>query len=410
MGETGTGKTTVCQLLALLRSQHLHILNCNQHTETSDFLGGFRPARGREAAAAAFLAACRRVAGSGLFAAVGAAAPDVQVGRRGVLRILGTLGALGGGCGCGSGCGRGARLKVQVGAVRERCRLVPQVPGDAEGVAAPDVGPLAKALRGAAAAALAAADAAGAHAAADVADMVRAGPTAACCMPGCCARSTSAGPAALPQASAQLLPTPPPASAAGGPAARRRGRGGGGGRGCARSLCLARRPAGHCHAVWRHAAGGRDQPGRGGGWWGVGVWCGCGVLWCVVCGVVWGACVGGWCVVWGRCGGGVCGRGGVIAALLLPEGVRRAWLAWPSSAPTAPLAAPRQAQQLTCPRACPRPCPPLPQDAVLERLNSVLEPSRTLTLAERGGEGAEVVRAADGFRCGRRSGPARAPG
>ncbi len=45
VGETGTGKTTVCQLLALMRGQRLHILNCNQHTETSDFLGGFRPTR-----------------------------------------------------------------------------------------------------------------------------------------------------------------------------------------------------------------------------------------------------------------------------------------------------------------------------------------------------------------------------
>lgn len=45
VGETGTGKTTVCQLLALMRGQRLHIINCNQHTETSDFLGGFRPTR-----------------------------------------------------------------------------------------------------------------------------------------------------------------------------------------------------------------------------------------------------------------------------------------------------------------------------------------------------------------------------
>jgi midasin len=35
----------VCQLLALMRGQRLHIINCNQHTETSDFLGGFRPTR-----------------------------------------------------------------------------------------------------------------------------------------------------------------------------------------------------------------------------------------------------------------------------------------------------------------------------------------------------------------------------
>ena len=45
VGETGTGKTTVCQMAALMRGQRLHILNCNQHTEASDFLGGFRPAR-----------------------------------------------------------------------------------------------------------------------------------------------------------------------------------------------------------------------------------------------------------------------------------------------------------------------------------------------------------------------------
>jgi midasin len=35
----------VCQLLALLRGQKLRILNCHQHTETGDFLGGFRPTR-----------------------------------------------------------------------------------------------------------------------------------------------------------------------------------------------------------------------------------------------------------------------------------------------------------------------------------------------------------------------------
>lgn len=45
VGETGTGKTTVCQLAAALRGQRLHIINCNQHTEASDFLGGFRPTR-----------------------------------------------------------------------------------------------------------------------------------------------------------------------------------------------------------------------------------------------------------------------------------------------------------------------------------------------------------------------------
>jgi midasin len=48
VGETGCGKTSVCQLLALLRGQRLRILNCHQHTETSDFIGGFRPTRTSE--------------------------------------------------------------------------------------------------------------------------------------------------------------------------------------------------------------------------------------------------------------------------------------------------------------------------------------------------------------------------
>lgn len=48
VGETGCGKTSVCQLLALLRGQRLRILNCHQHTETSDFVGGFRPTRTSE--------------------------------------------------------------------------------------------------------------------------------------------------------------------------------------------------------------------------------------------------------------------------------------------------------------------------------------------------------------------------
>ena len=47
VGDTGTGKTTVCQLYAAAIGQTLHIINCHQHTETADFLGGLRPARGR---------------------------------------------------------------------------------------------------------------------------------------------------------------------------------------------------------------------------------------------------------------------------------------------------------------------------------------------------------------------------
>ncbi|KAL1318551.1 hypothetical protein AAHE18_15G213600 [Arachis hypogaea] len=47
VGETGGGKTTVCQLLSAYLQLKLHILNCHKHTETSDFIGGFRPLRER---------------------------------------------------------------------------------------------------------------------------------------------------------------------------------------------------------------------------------------------------------------------------------------------------------------------------------------------------------------------------
>lgn len=48
IGDTGIGKTTACQLLAQSRGQRLHILNCNQNTETSDFVGGYRPNKSKE--------------------------------------------------------------------------------------------------------------------------------------------------------------------------------------------------------------------------------------------------------------------------------------------------------------------------------------------------------------------------
>ncbi|KPA75401.1 putative mitochondrial hypothetical protein [Leptomonas pyrrhocoris] len=44
VGETGSSKTTVCQLWAALLDIPLHILNCHQHTEAADFLGSLRPA------------------------------------------------------------------------------------------------------------------------------------------------------------------------------------------------------------------------------------------------------------------------------------------------------------------------------------------------------------------------------
>ncbi|KAJ4439015.1 hypothetical protein ANN_14971 [Periplaneta americana] len=45
VGETGCGKTTVCQVLAALDQQALYTVNCHMHTESSDFLGGLRPVR-----------------------------------------------------------------------------------------------------------------------------------------------------------------------------------------------------------------------------------------------------------------------------------------------------------------------------------------------------------------------------
>ncbi|KAI9594948.1 P-loop containing nucleoside triphosphate hydrolase protein [Syncephalis fuscata] len=48
VGETGCGKTTVCQMLAQIRSNgQLHIVNCHQNTETADLIGGQRPVRRR---------------------------------------------------------------------------------------------------------------------------------------------------------------------------------------------------------------------------------------------------------------------------------------------------------------------------------------------------------------------------
>ncbi|XP_013162741.1 PREDICTED: midasin-like [Papilio xuthus] len=45
VGETGCGKTTICQVLAALSNRKLFSVNCHMHTESSDFLGGLRPVR-----------------------------------------------------------------------------------------------------------------------------------------------------------------------------------------------------------------------------------------------------------------------------------------------------------------------------------------------------------------------------
>ncbi len=49
VGETGCGKTTVCQLLADHFQNQLHIVNAHQNTETGDLIGAQRPIRNRTA-------------------------------------------------------------------------------------------------------------------------------------------------------------------------------------------------------------------------------------------------------------------------------------------------------------------------------------------------------------------------
>lgn len=53
VGETGSGKTSVCQSLALALHRQLHVVGCHQNTETADLLGGQRPLRNRAALQAA---------------------------------------------------------------------------------------------------------------------------------------------------------------------------------------------------------------------------------------------------------------------------------------------------------------------------------------------------------------------
>ncbi|KAL2888066.1 hypothetical protein HOO65_040403 [Ceratocystis lukuohia] len=50
VGDTGCGKTTVCQVLAEAVGKQLHIVNAHQNTETGDLIGSQRPVRNRQAA------------------------------------------------------------------------------------------------------------------------------------------------------------------------------------------------------------------------------------------------------------------------------------------------------------------------------------------------------------------------
>jgi midasin len=47
VGETGCGKTSVCQVFAEGQNRTLHTINCHQNSETADFIGGLRPVRNK---------------------------------------------------------------------------------------------------------------------------------------------------------------------------------------------------------------------------------------------------------------------------------------------------------------------------------------------------------------------------
>ena len=49
VGETGCGKTSVCQLYAEVLCRTLRSVNCHQNTETADLIGGLRPIRNKAA-------------------------------------------------------------------------------------------------------------------------------------------------------------------------------------------------------------------------------------------------------------------------------------------------------------------------------------------------------------------------
>ncbi|KAI0373653.1 midasin [Pilatotrama ljubarskyi] len=49
VGETGCGKTSVCQLYAEVLGRTLRTVNCHQNTETADLIGGLRPIRNKAA-------------------------------------------------------------------------------------------------------------------------------------------------------------------------------------------------------------------------------------------------------------------------------------------------------------------------------------------------------------------------
>lgn len=75
VGETGSGKTSVCQALAHALGRGLHIVGCHQNTETADLLGGQRPLRNRAALQAGLAVEAQNMLSS---AGHDAASPDFE--------------------------------------------------------------------------------------------------------------------------------------------------------------------------------------------------------------------------------------------------------------------------------------------------------------------------------------------
>ena len=48
IGDTGTGKTIICQVLALIRNSNMKIVNCHENLDVSDFIGSMRSVMGKE--------------------------------------------------------------------------------------------------------------------------------------------------------------------------------------------------------------------------------------------------------------------------------------------------------------------------------------------------------------------------
>lgn len=61
VGETGSGKTTICQVISAAMQNHLHAINAHQNMETGDLIGSQRPVRSRQSIEARLQAELRAI-------------------------------------------------------------------------------------------------------------------------------------------------------------------------------------------------------------------------------------------------------------------------------------------------------------------------------------------------------------